>query len=50
MVLARLSKNFAEFVALHYGEVSHRDDTEYWKANLNKTWSNNLIERIPVWQ
>lgn len=39
-------QNFAEFVALHYA-LSHRDDTEYWKANLNKTWSNNLIERIP---
>ena len=40
-------QNFAEFVALHYA-LSHRDDTEYWKANLNKTWSNNLIERIPT--
>ena len=36
----------AEFVALHYG-LSHRDDTEYWKANLNKTWSNSLIDRVP---
>ena len=37
-------ENFAEFVALHYS-LSHRDDTEYWKANFNKTWSNNIIER-----
>ncbi len=39
-------QSFAEFVALHYA-LSHRDDTEYWKANLNKTWSNSLIERQP---
>ncbi len=39
-------RNFAEFVSLHYA-LSHRDDTEYWKANLNKTWSNTLIERQP---
>jgi len=38
---------FAEFVALHYA-LSHRDDTEYWKANLNKTWSNSLIDRVPL--
>ena len=25
--------------------MSHRDDTEYWKANLNKDWSK-VIERI----
>jgi hypothetical protein len=37
-----LFKNFAEFVALHYA-LSHRDDTEYWKANLNKNWCENLI-------
>ena len=40
-------ESFAEFVALHYA-LSHRDDTEYWKANLNKTWSNSLIDRLPV--
>ena len=39
-------ENFAEFVALHYS-LSHRDDTEYWKANFNKTWSNDVIERKP---
>ena len=39
-------QNFAEFVALHYA-LSHRDDTEYWKHNLNKTWSNSLIDRVP---
>ena len=30
-------KDFAEFVALHYA-LSHRQDTEYWKANFNKKW------------
>ena len=39
-------ENFAEFVALHYS-LSHRDDTEYWKANFNKTWSDDVIERKP---
>ena len=39
-------ENFTEFVALHYS-LSHRDDTEYWKANFNKTWSNDVIERKP---
>ena len=37
---------FAEFVGLHYA-LSHRDDTEYWKNNLNKEWSNELIENKP---
>ena len=36
-------RNFAEFVALHYA-LSHRDDTEYWKSNLNKEWSKDLID------
>ena len=38
-------QNFAEFVALHYA-LSHRDDTEYWRSNLNKEWSKEAIERI----
>ena len=38
----KLFKTFAEFVALHYA-LSHRNDTEYWKHNLNKTWSEELI-------
>lgn len=33
---------FAEFVALHYA-LSHRTDTEYWKANFNKEWDSKLI-------
>jgi tryptophan halogenase len=37
-----LFRNFAEFVGLHYA-LSHRDDTEYWKANLNKNWDEKLI-------
>ena len=35
-------RNFAEFVAMHYG-LSHRDDTPYWKHCLNKTWEQKLI-------
>ena len=30
-------KNFADFVALHY-TLSHRDDTEYWKAIQKKSY------------
>jgi len=41
----QLFQNFAEFVALHYA-LSHRDDTEYWKANLNKEWSKEVTERL----
>lgn len=36
-------KGFAEFVALHYA-LSHRNDTEYWRHCLNKTWSQDLID------
>jgi len=39
-------KDFAEFVALHYA-LSHRDDTPYWKANLNKNWEEKLINLNP---
>jgi tryptophan halogenase len=41
----QIFQNFAEFVASHYA-LSHRDDTEYWKVNLNKEWSKDVIERI----
>jgi len=41
----QLFQNFAEFVALHYA-LSHRGDTEYWKANLNKEWSKEATERL----
>ena len=40
-------QNFAEFVAQHYA-LSHRDDTEYWKANLNKEWAKDLVNRQPT--
>ena len=40
----QIAQNFAEFVSLHYA-LSHRDDTEYWKANLNKEW-RKVLERI----
>ena len=42
-----LFRNFAEFVAIHYA-LSNRNDTEYWKANLNKTWEENLINLKPT--
>ena len=42
-----LFKNFADFVALHYA-LSHRKDTEYWKANFNKTWDKKLFELTPT--
>ena len=34
-------QEFAEFVALHY-TLSHRDDTEYWKDNLNRDYSKKF--------
>jgi len=43
----QIFQNFAEFVALHYA-LSHRNDTEYWKANLNKEWSREVTERMPT--
>lgn len=42
-----LFRNFAEFVALHYA-LSHRDDTEYWKKNLNKNWEEKLVNLNPT--
>ena len=41
-----LFREFAEFVALHYA-LSHRTDTEYWKANFNKSWEDKLINLKP---
>ena len=41
----QLFQNFAEFVALHYA-LSHREDTPYWKANKNKEWGTELLNRI----
>jgi tryptophan halogenase len=34
-----LFDNFAKFVALHYA-LSHRDDTEYWRAIKNKSFTD----------
>ena len=34
---------FAQFVGLHYA-LSHRDDTEYWRNCMNKTWDEALIK------
>ena len=39
-------KSFAEFVAIHYA-LAQRDDTPYWKNNLNKTWDKKLIDLTP---
>ena len=36
-------------MALHYA-LSHRQDTNYWKNNFNKTWSENLINLKPALQ
>jgi len=33
--------NFAEFVALHYA-LGERDDTPYWKDNLNKNYDKGI--------
>tara|TARA_R100001079_G_scaffold110283_2_gene85233 strand:- start:44 stop:1546 length:1503 start_codon:yes stop_codon:yes gene_type:complete len=41
-----LFREFAEFVALHYA-LSHRTDTDYWKANFNKQWEEKLINLKP---
>jgi tryptophan halogenase len=41
-----LFRNFAEFVALHYA-LSHRNDTEYWKANLNINWDEIFVNLKP---
>ena len=38
-------QSFAEFVALHYA-LSHRNDTKYWRANLNKEWSKGVTDKI----
>ena len=39
-------REFSEFVALHYA-LSHRNDTEYWRHYLNKSWDNKLINLKP---
>jgi tryptophan halogenase len=39
-------RNFAEFVALHYA-LSIRNDTEYWKANANRTYSPGMPSLEP---
>ena len=39
-------RNFAQFVAMHYS-LSIRDDTEYWKANANRTWSPGMPSLQP---
>ena len=42
-------KSFAEFVAFHYA-LSHRDDTDYWKAISNKKLPNTIFnDQITPW-
>jgi len=36
---------FTDFVAMHYA-LSRRQDTEYWKANFNKQWSNKVTDLL----
>ena len=38
-----LLNTFAEFVSLYYA-LSHRNDTEYWRNCINKTWYRNVID------
>jgi len=39
--------NFVEFVGAHYS-LSHRDDTQYWQAIQNKTFSQQLVDMQPT--
>lgn len=38
---------FAHFVSQHYS-LSLRDDTNYWKANSERTYDENMINLIPT--
>jgi hypothetical protein len=38
----RLTKNFSEFVGLHYA-LTNRSDTDYWKEISNKEFSKDMI-------
>jgi tryptophan halogenase len=42
----QIFRNFAEFVALHYA-LSIRNDTNYWQANGNRTYSPGLSSLEP---
>jgi tryptophan halogenase len=37
----RLFKSYRDFVGLHYA-ASHRDDTPYWVANMNRVYSKDM--------
>jgi tryptophan halogenase len=37
----RLFKSYRDFVALHYS-ASHRDDTPYWQANMDRVYSKDM--------
>ena len=40
-------KGFAEFVAMHYA-FTHRQDTDYWKHQFNKTWTKSAEDLTPT--
>lgn len=40
-------RNVAEFVAMHYA-LSGRNDTNYWQAISNKTFSPEMVKRLPT--
>lgn len=42
-----LFNNLSEFVALHYA-LSVRDDTNYWQAISNKTFSPDMVKQVPT--
>ena len=42
----QIFRNFAEFVALHYA-LSIRNDTDYWRANAERTYSPGLPSLTP---
>ena len=39
--------NFAEFVSLHYA-LGERDDTPYWKDNLDRVYDKSIYNLTPV--
>jgi len=40
-------QNWVEFVALHYA-LSLRDDTPYWKANMNRVYDKSIYDLLPT--
>lgn len=42
----QIFRNFSEFVALHYA-LSIRNDTDYWKANGTRIYSQGMARQLP---